>query len=131
MRLTRIIVVISIMAIGVIATAVAVINRSDGDNSFVFQQQNLTPVTPAVLERFVASAPDPRPGTGKHRGLGARCLSQGLGELRNPWVCTVRYPVGPNIRYRVVIDPTGHVSGANADGSLTVYGCCVGYGRSA
>jgi hypothetical protein len=131
MRRTGIAVLISILAIGLAATAVAVISRSDSDSAFVFQQRNLTPVTSAVLQRFVASAPDPRPGTGKHRGVGARCRSEGLGELRNPWVCTVKYPVGPSVRYRVVIDPTGHVSGVNADGSLTVYGCCVGYSHSA
>jgi hypothetical protein len=123
-------VILPIAVVGVIASAVAVLSRADSDGSFVFRQQNLTPITPAVLERFVKSAPDPRPGTGRHRGLGAICSPQGLGELRNPWSCTVRYPVGAGVRYRVVIDPTGHVHGVNSDGSLTVYGCCVGYRSS-
>lgn len=121
------ILILPIILIGTIGAAVAVISRTSSDSAFAFRQQNLTPITPAVLERFVASAPDPRPGTGSHRGISARCSSQGVGELRNPWFCTVRYPVGRSIQYRVVIDPTGHVNGANRDGSLTVYGCCVGY----
>jgi hypothetical protein len=119
--------ILPIILIGVIAAAVAVISRSSSDNAFVFRQQNLTSVAPAVLEHFVASAPDPRPGMGRNRGKQARCSSNGVGELRNPWVCTVEYPVGPSIRYRVVIDPTGQVHGVNSDGSLTVFGCCVGY----
>ncbi len=119
--------ILPIIVIGTVATVVTVIGRQSSDTEFVFRQQNLSPVTPAVLERFVASAPDPRPGNGRHRALRARCDAQGTGELRNPWSCTVTYPVGPRVRYRVVIDPTGRVHGVNGDGSLSVQGCCVGY----
>jgi hypothetical protein len=49
-----------------------------------------------------------------------------MGELRNPWVCTVKYPVGASVRYRVVIDPNGQVHGVNGDRSLTVYGVLCG-----
>ena len=118
-------VILPVIAIGLIAAVVAAIARQ-GDPEFIFRQQNLTALSPAVLEHFVASAPDPRPGTGSHRGLRARCTPEGLGQLRNPWVCTVRYPVGPRVRYYVTIDPTGRVHGASSDGSLVVYGCCVG-----
>ena len=127
MRRPGLILILPIIVIGMVGAAVAVISRTSGDPEFVFRQQNLTPITPAVLQRFVASAPDPRPGTGRRRGVSARCSPQGLGELRNPWVCTVKYSVGPSVRYRVVIDPNGQVHGVNGDGSLTVYGCCVGY----
>jgi len=113
--------------IGIIASVVTVIIKTDSDAEFVFRQQHLTPIAGAMLERFVASAPDPRPGAGRHRGLRASCISQGLGELRNPWVCTVTYPVGPSVRYRVLITPTGQVNGASRDRSLVVYGCCVGF----
>ncbi len=116
-----------IIVIGTIGTIIAVIGRQSSDTEFLFRQQNLSPVTPAVLERFVGSAPDPRPGNGRHRGLTARCSAHGAGELRNPWSCTVSYPVGPRVQYRVVIDPTGYVHGVNSDGSLSVDGCCVGY----
>ena len=119
--------ILPIIVVGMIGAAVAVIGRTTSDSAFVFRQQNLAPITPVMLEHFVASARDPRPGTGRHPGLSARCSSQGLGELRNPWTCTVKYPVGDDVRYRVVIDPTGHVTGVNRDGSLIVYGCCVGY----
>ena len=127
MKRPGLILILPIVLVGVIGSVVAVISRTSGDTAFVFRQQNLTPVTPAVLERFVASAPDPRPGSGRHRGISARCAPQGVGELRNPWLCTVKYPVGPSVRYRVVIDPTGQVHGSSSDGSLTVSGCCVGY----
>jgi hypothetical protein len=126
MRRPGLILILPILVVGVVGTAVAALNRG-GDTAFVFQQQNLSSITPAVLERFVRSAPDPRPGMGRHRGLRASCSTQGFGELRNPWVCTVKYPVGPSVRYRVVIDPTGQVHGVNRDGSLVVYGCCVGF----
>jgi hypothetical protein len=119
-------VILPILVIGGIASLVAVIERSDGDPEFVFQQQSLTPVTAAVLERFVASAPDPRPGMGRQPGISARCSSSGVGEFRNPWTCTVDYRVGRSVRYRVVIAPNGRVHGVNRDGSLVVYGCCVG-----
>jgi hypothetical protein len=127
MRRPGLILVLPIIVIGMIGAAVAVSSRSSGDTEFAFRQQNLTPITPAVLQRFVASAPDPRPGTGRRHGTSARCSPQGVGELRNPWVCTVKYPVGASVRYGVVIDPNGQVHGVNGDGSLTVYGCCVGY----
>lgn len=119
--------ILPIVLVGMVGTAVALVSRSSSDSAFVFRQENLTAVTPAVLEHFVASAPDPRPGTGRHPGMRAHCSPQGVGELRNPWACTVQYPIGRAIEYRVVIDPTGQVHGANSDASLTVYGCCVGY----
>ena len=118
--------VLPILLIGLVGTAVAALNRQ-GDPAFVASQQNLATLKPAALEHFVASAPDPVPQTGGQRGIRARCSTQGVGELRNPWVCTVRYPVGPSIRYRVTIDPTGRVRGASPNGAFTVYGCCVGF----
>ena len=127
MKRPGVILILPIIVIGMVGAAVAVINRTSGDTEFVFRQQNLTSVTAAALQRFVASAPDPRPGAGRRRGTSARCSPRGVGELRNPWVCTVNYPVGPSVRYQVVIDPNGQVRGVNRDGSLTVYGCCVGF----
>jgi hypothetical protein len=118
--------ILPIILIGLIGTAVAAISRQS-DTAFIFRQQNLTALTPAVLEHFVVSAPDPRPGMGRHRGIHARCSSQGVGEFLNPWVCTVKYPVGQSVRYRVVINPNGQVRGVSRDGSLLVYGCCVGF----
>jgi hypothetical protein len=118
--------ILPILVIGIVGTAVAVVAR-ESDTQFVYRQQNLTQLTPAVLARFVASAPDPRPGRGRHRGVRAVCSPTGVGELRNPWSCAVRYPTGGSVRYRVTIAPTGQVHGVNADGSLVVYGCCVGF----
>ena len=124
MRRPGLTLILPIVLIGAIGTALAALAR-ESDTEFVAQQQNLTSLTPAVLERFVASAPDPRPGMGRRRGLRASCSAQGVGELRNPWICRVAYPVGPSVRYFVTIDPTGQVHGSNDDGSLVVYGCCI------
>jgi hypothetical protein len=127
MKRPGLLLILPIIVIGIVGTAIATISRGS-DAAFLDRQQNLTALTPTVLEHFVASAPDPRPGTGRHRGRHADCSSHGLGALRNPWTCTVSYPVGPAIRYRVIIDPTGQIHGQNRDGSLTVFGCCVGFG---
>ena len=118
--------VLPVLLIGTIGTVVGAFSRQS-DTEFIARQQNLATLAPAALERFVASAPDPRPGTGMRRGIGARCSARGVGALRNPWVCTVRYPVGPGIRYRVTVDPTGQVRGASPDGAFVVNGCCVGF----
>lgn len=120
------IVILPIALVGALATSIAVIDRADSDSMFTYQQGRLTSVSPSVLERFVASAPDPRPGKGAHRGIAATCTTLGVGELRNPWTCKVRYPVG-DVTYNVVISPTGQINGTSANGSLIVYGCCVGY----
>lgn len=120
-------VVAPIILIGVIASVVALLIRQQRDPQFAAAQNHLATITPPVLAHFIASAPDPRPGTGRRRGTSARCSSAGAGELRNPWTCTVTYPVGPAVRYRVIIAPTGEVQGASRNGSLLVSGCCVGY----
>jgi hypothetical protein len=118
-------VLLPIILIGLIATAVALIARQDSDPQFTAAQKTLATLPPAVLERFIAAARDPRPGMGRHKGISARCVPHGGGELRNPWFCTVKYPVGPSVRYGVIVNPTGQVQGSNSNGSLVVYGCCV------
>ena len=44
----------------------------------------MSAVTPVVLERFVRSAPDPRPGMGRHRGLSVKVLDAGSGGAPQP-----------------------------------------------
>jgi hypothetical protein len=114
-----------LLLLGLVGT-VAAFKAHEGDELFVFAQQSLTPLQPSVLERFVASAPDPRPGTGRPRGLSATCTPVGTGELRNPWFCTVRYPRGADVRYTVEIEASGRVKGVDRTGQLLIYGCCVG-----
>lgn len=106
--------------------SVVVLKSHEGNAAFVLQQQSLSSVPASLLERFVASAPDPQPGTARRKGLGATCTPAGSGELRNPWSCTVRYPRAHTITYRVTITPQGRVKGVDRTGQLVVYGCCVG-----
>lgn len=106
--------------------SVVVLKSHEGNAAFVLQQQSLSSLPAALLERFVASAPDPRPGAGGRKGLDANCTPAGSGELRNPWSCTVRYPQGHAITYRVMVTPQGRVRGVDRTGQLVVYGCCVG-----
>lgn len=114
-----------LLLLGLAGTVTAVKDR-ESDTGFIFGQQDLSPVQAGALERFVTSAPDPRPGLHGRRGLSAVCTPGGTGEGRNPWRCVVRYPVQGSVTYRVVIDPSGHVRGADRSGQLIVYGCCVG-----
>jgi|SRR5579884_1335066 len=126
MRRPYLTVILPILVVGVLGTAVAAITRSDADSAFAYRQQGLTAITPGVLEHFVATAKDPRPGSDRHAALRATCVPLGYGEFRNPWDCAVRYPVGPVVHYRVNIDPTGRVSGSDRTGTLVISGCCVG-----
>jgi hypothetical protein len=105
---------------------VVAIKSRESDTQLIARQQNLSSVDASALERFVASAPDPRPSLGGARGIGAVCRPKGFGELLNPWSCTVHYHRGGSVRYRVTIDPRGIVNGLDRTGQLRVYGCCVG-----
>lgn len=119
-------VLVAPLLIAGLAGTVAVLKSHESNAAFVLQQQSLSSVPASALERFVASAPDPQPGTGRRKGLGAACTPGGSGELRNPWSCTVRYPRAHAITYRVAITPQGRVTGVDRSGQLRVYGCCVG-----
>jgi hypothetical protein len=129
-----------ILAVGVVGTYAALRAR-EGEPQFVSQQQSLTPVAPAALERLLLTTSDPRPGLAG-RARGARCASATAGSatagsaaagsaLGNPWSCVVRYPVLPRVRYRVTvhsdrsIEGSGQPEGAPVRGALVVRGCCV------
>jgi hypothetical protein len=105
---------------------VVAIKSRESDTQFIARQQSLSSVPANALERFVASAPDPRPNLGGGKGTGAVCRPKGFGELRNPWFCTVHYPRGGSVVYRVTIGAQGFVNGLNRTGELRVNGCCVG-----
>jgi hypothetical protein len=117
--------IVPLLLVGLAGTA-AVLASHESDAAFVFQQRKLTPVTASVLAQFVAAAPDPRPRLGHAKGVHATCTTKGLGELRNPWSCAVRYPRGGSVTYSVTISPRGYVNGWDSVGQLHVFGCCVG-----
>jgi hypothetical protein len=119
-----------ILAVGVLG-AYAALRAREGEPQFVSQQQSLTPVAPAALERLLLTTSDPRPRLAGH-ARGARCTSATAGSaLGNPWSCVVRYPVLPRVRYRVIvhsdrsIEGSGQPEGAPLRGALIVRGCCV------
>lgn len=114
-----------LILLGLIGTTAAVFAKSS-DTQFVAQEQRLSPIQPAALERLAAAAPDPRPGLGGQHGIQAVCSPHGYGEMRNPWSCVVRYPRGGSVRYSVAIDPRGNMHGVDSTGQFVIYGCCVG-----
>jgi hypothetical protein len=124
--------VASILAIG-LAGAVIALHDREGNSQFVSQQQSLTPVGGAQLERLILTTSDPRPGYGglHARARNAHCVSAGRSALGNPWSCTVRYARAPDVRYRVTVYAdrsiygSGQPLGQPLRGVLIVRGCCV------
>jgi hypothetical protein len=119
-----------ILAVGLAGTVIALKSR-EGDTQLVSQQQGLLPVGATALERLILTTSDPRPGYGG-RARDARCLSATATALGNPWICVVRYPRLPRVRYRVTVYAdrsiygSGRPEGAGPGTALTVRGCCVG-----
>jgi hypothetical protein len=119
-----------VLAVGIVGTYAALRAR-EGNPQFVSQQQSLTPVAAAALDRLLLTTSDPRPGL-SGRARGARCRSATAGSaLGNPWSCVVRYPTLPRVRYRVTvhsdrsIEGSGQPEGKPLKGALVVKGCCV------
>jgi len=129
MRRPRLLVAL-LLAVGLVATAVALRSR-EGNTQFLAQQQGLLPVSAAALERLILTTSDPRPGYGG-RAAGARCVSAAASALGNPWTCVVRYPRLPRIRFGVDVHADrsiyglGRPEGSTGGTELTVSGCCTG-----
>lgn len=119
-----------LLAVGVAGTAVALRSR-EGDTLLLAQQQDLSPVSAAAVQRLMLTTSDPRPGS-SGRAHGARCVPESHTALGNPWTCTVRYPRLPRIRYRTTVYADGAIHGLGLpEGvlrgtTLSVRGCCVG-----
>jgi hypothetical protein len=122
--ISPVLIIVPVLAVGVAGTLVAVRAR-EGDDAFALRQESLAPVSGQALERLVASADNPIPESGGRPGESAECRPGGGGERRNPWTCTVRYPSGDVVEYRVLVRPDRSIRGANADGTLIVTGCCA------
>jgi hypothetical protein len=124
-----------ILVVGLGGAALALHGR-EGNAQFVSEQQSLTPVGGAQLERLILTTSDPRPGYGGSpaRAHRARCVSAARSALGNPWSCVVRYPRAPDVRYRVTVYAdrsiygSGQPEGRPLAGVLTVRGCCVAAG---
>ena len=114
-----------ILVVGV-AGAVLALRSHEGNPEFVAQQQGILPVDRTGLQALLLTTDDPRPS---HRGRasGATCTPGSAGALGNPWVCVVRYPQPPRIRFHVTVNADRSIDGAGrAEGAeVTVSGCCV------
>ena len=117
--------VLPALAAGILGTVVSAGGR-ESDDAFKLDQR-LNPVQPGQLEATVVRAPNALPGSGGRPGRTAKCTSRGSGELRNPWVCVVRYPSGDVVRYRVTVNPSRSWMGVTP--VLTIRGCCAGSPR--
>ncbi len=95
------------------------------------RQEQAAALTPAAVERVVRAAPEAASGA---RGRSAACTPGSAGELRNPWRCTITYPSGQRIAWRIMLRANGSYLGGDqvvidrgeaqqASGEIT--GCCV------
>lgn len=103
----RLLLLAPLLAVALVSFVVVRSGQGDGAG-LITRQQHAEALTPASVARVVRAAPDPV--TGAH-GRRANCTPLGSGELHNPWRCTIRYPTGRVIQYRVTINPGGTYSG--------------------
>lgn len=113
-----------VLAIGIVAALWSVSSR--GDPAFVFDQQNPRSASDVELEGLVRQPREPTPEGPGQSGDSARCVPGSAAGQRNPWTCTVRYPSGKRIRYRVTVEPDGRYVGVDPTGQFNIDGCCTG-----
>ena len=120
----------SLLAVA-LASLVVVRTQSQGGAGLIARQREAGVLTPSAVASVVRAAPDP---VTRARGRRAVCAALGSGELQNPWRCTISYPSGRVIRYRVTINAGGSYSGDQEivryrgrthrdTGQIT--GCCI------
>ena len=112
-----------LMVAGIAGTAVTLATR-ELDPAFDYRERHPLRITPDQVQRAVATAPEPVPGT-KTAARKTRCKPGGGGDIRNPWTCTVTYRSGSRFTYSVQIEADGSYRGENRIGNRIVYGCCV------
>jgi hypothetical protein len=120
------VVVATVLVVGLAGTVVALQARQS-DTQFVYAQRNLATVTPEQLSTLLKTSHDARPRHGDAPATSARCVA--APEPGRLWSCSVRYPAGPPVVYRVTVAPSGIVTGVSAAG-LVFRGCCVNPGGS-
>jgi hypothetical protein len=121
-------VVLPLLVVG-IAGALTVVVVRESDAAFVYRQQNPRTVEPTEVELAVMTADEPvaeGKGTAATR---ATCTPGRRGELRNPWLCRVRYESGRRVGYSLTIAPDGSWNGVNPTGERRVNGCCFSVGE--
>src|SRR5947209_7454427 len=87
------------LAVGLAATVVALNARTSGE-VFSAAQRHLHPLAAAAVERVVSTAPAPTAPRANGKAS-TRCVPRGSDQLRNPWLCTLRYRTGWTLKYLV------------------------------
>lgn len=123
MARARTLVLVPVLA-GLFVTGVMAADRG-ADSTFTGARAAASgPVTAARLEALVRKAPVAK-GVAPDPRTKAACTSKGTGQLRNPWTCTVRYPSGQRVAYRVRVFRNGGFVGRGLVGRGGISGCCV------
>jgi hypothetical protein len=113
-----------VLLVGIAAALYSVSSR--GDAAFVFDQQHARAASDRELEALVRQPREPTPEGPGEPGRSARCAPGSATGQRNPWTCTVRYPSGKRIRYRVQVARNGRYVGQDRTGQFIIRGCCTG-----
>jgi hypothetical protein len=129
----RAVILAPLLAVGLVGF-VFVRWHSGDSGSFPERQRQAQTLTPAAVAAVVRAAPDPNAGPLRGAGIDATCASLGSGLLGNPWRCSIRYPSGRVVRYRVTIGRNGSWVGDHElvlsaphpfHDVAVVKGCCV------
>ncbi|HKP91380.1 MAG TPA: hypothetical protein VJT75_15555 [Thermoleophilaceae bacterium] len=125
-RVTRraLLLIAPVVAIGIVAALWSVASR--GDPAFTFDQQHPRGASDRELENLVRQPREPTPEGPGQPGESARCVPGSATGQRNPWTCTVLYPSGKRIRYRVQVQANGRYRGVDPTGQFNIDGCCTG-----
>ena len=110
-----------VLIVGVVA-AVTALGHRGADPAFLDAQRHPARIGPEALSQAVVLAREPRPGNQGPRGRSARCRAGAADALGNPWRCTVRFPSGRSLRYRIRLWADGTFHGANRRGDGIIDG---------
>ena len=111
-----------VLLAGIAMTVIAVSDRNE-DPSFALEQRRAVALNPAVIEKAVGDAPEPRPDDQGRPARSVRCTPGDEDPaLRNPWRCVADYRSGRTVHYRVVVQRSGDWEGISRDGVRRVFG---------
>jgi len=100
------------LAAGMVGSVVSM-NARGAEPRFVYDQQHPKAIEPGPLARAVMKGREPVASGNGPPGQRARCHPGSAGQLRNPWICTVVYPGGRTIRYRLRVNADGTFHGSD------------------
>ncbi len=114
---------VPVLIVGVVA-AIVTLGESESDTAFLFAQQHPPGERKRAVERLIAAAPEPVPGSRRPAAVRSTCRQTAGGSLgTSSWSCAVRYRSGHVLRYAVEVRRNGSLTGATKNGEVT--GCCV------